>query len=374
MREIHITEVQNKEDFNEFINLPYKIHKKRKNWLPPLISDEKKLFDKDKNHNFKDCDTLLLVAKENNIVIGRIMGIISKIYNNGHNENCVRFCFLECYDDKEVFDLLINKIENWGKQKGMTEIVGPLGFSDKDPQGFLIEGFDDPITVMITNCSAQYMPQFMDQNKYQKKVDLFQYRLNIPKEIPEIYLKVFDRIKNRGFNLLEFKKIKDIQKYIKDVFELINETYIEVYGFSPLNEIEMYEFSNRFLPLMNPRFIKIITNKEDKVLGFIVAMPDISRGLKKANGKLFPFGFIHVLKELKFSKQLNLLLGCVKSEYQNLGLFTLLSLPTIQEAIKKKMKIIDSHLILEDNIKMRAEIERFNGQVYKKYRIYKKDL
>ena len=371
---IQLTEVHSKKDLKTFILLPYKIHKNHKEWLPPLISDEWKVFDRTKNHSFEHCDTILLLAKKNNEVVGRIMGIINHTYNKGNNEKNVRFFGLECYDDKEVFDVLIKAIEDWGKQKGMNTIIGPLGFSDKDPQGFLVEGFNDSMTVMVTNHSFEYMVDFTTKNGFTKKLDIFQYRAKIPNSTPEIYTKIADRVKRRGFQILEFKKSKHVRPYVKPVFNLINETYKNIYGFAPLDNIEAKEFSERFLPLLKPQYIKLVLDNNKEVVAFVVAMPDISKGFKKANGKLFPFGFIHILRAFKQTNQLNLLLGCVEEKLQNSGIIALMADAIYKSAKANSLTVLDSHLILEENTKMRAVMERMEHTIYKKYRIYEKAI
>lgn len=371
---IQLKEVTSKKDLKTFIHLPFKIHKEHKEWLPPLISDEWKVFDKNKNHSFEHCDTIMLLAFKNNEVVGRIMGIINHTYNKGSNEKNVRFFGLECYNDSIVYNALIKAVEDWGKQKKMDTIIGPLGFSDKDPQGFLIEGFKDPITVMVTNHSYQYMVKHIENNGFKKKLDIFQYRARIPKKTPEIYTKIAERVIKRGFKVLEFKKSKHVRPYVKPVFDLINSTYKNIYGFAPLEDIESKEFSERFLPLLKPQYIKVVVDTNSKVVAFVVAMPDISNGFKKANGKLFPFGFIHILKAFKQTNQLNLLLGCVSEELQNSGLIALMAQSMYKSAKENGLTVLDSHLILEDNKKMRAVMERMEHTIYKKYRIFEKKL
>ena len=371
---IELREVVTKKDVKNFIHLPFQIHKNHKEWLPPLISDEWKVFDKSKNHSFQHCDTLMLLAIKDKKIVGRIMGIINHAYNEGHNEKDARFCFAECFSDKKVYDALLHAVEKWGREKGMRKLVGPLGFSDKDPQGYLIEGFEDPMTVMVTNCSLPYMVEFTENNGYKKKIDLFQYRSRIPEHIPELYTKIAERVLGRGYKLLEFNRSKSIKPYVKPVFDLINESYVDIYGFAPLREVESKEFSERFLPLLNPEYIKIIVDKENKLVAFVVAMPDISQGFRKAKGKLFPFGFIHILRAFKKAGQLNLLLGCVKSNMRNSGIDALLAVSMFASANKGQLNILDSHLIMEENINMRALMERMDHVIYKKYRIFQKEL
>lgn len=371
---IQLKEVHTKKDLRTFIRLPFQIHKAHKEWLPPLITDEWKVFDRTKNHAFEHCDTILLLAEKAEKPVGRIMGIINHTYNTGNHEKNVRFCFLECFDDAEVYDLLIKAVEDWGRDQGMDTIVGPLGFSDKDPQGFLIEGFEDPMTVMVTNCSFPYMVTHIERNGFQKKLDLLQYRAQIPEITPPAYTRIAQRVLQRGFKLLEFQKSKQIKPYVKPVFDLINETYQDIYGFAPLDEIEAQEFSERFLPLLKPQYIKIVTDPSDKVVAFIVAMPDISKGFKKANGRLFPFGFISILRAFKQTNQLNILLGCVSERSRNSGLVAILADAMYRSAKKGKLTVLDSHLIMEDNLQMRAMIERMEHTIYKRYRIYQKKL
>jgi hypothetical protein len=371
---INLRKVVSKKDLKRFIHLPFKIHKNHKEWLPPLIADEWKVFDRNKNHSFSHCDTIMLLAEKNKKVVGRIMGIINYAYNNGRNEKNGRFCFLECYDDAEVYDAMIVAIEKWAAEKGMEKLVGPLGFSDKDPQGFLVEGFDDPMSVMVTNCSFPFMIDHTMRNGYVKKLDLFQYRSIIPDLIPEFYARIADRIKSRGFKILEFDKSKNVRPYVQPVFDLINETYVDIYGFAPLQEIESKEFSERFLPLLNPAYIKLVVDKDEKLVAFVIAMPDISEGFRKANGRLFPAGFIHILRSFKKATQLNLLLGCVKDNIRNSGIDALMAVSLFESAKKGNLKTLDSHLIMEDNLKMRALMERLDSVVYKKYRIFEKDL
>lgn len=371
---ITIREVVGKKDLRRFILLPFEIHKNHKEWLPPLISDEWKVFDKKKNHSFEHCDTLMLLAEKDHKVVGRIMGIINHDYNAGHQEKNVRFCFAECYDDGEVYDALMESLVKWGREKGMEKIIGPLGFSDKDPQGYLIEGFDDPISVMVTNCSFPYMVKHTERLGFTKKLDLFQYRGDIPEEIPEFYNKVAERVLARGFKLLEFNKSKNVRPYVKPVFDLINATYVDIYGFAPLREIESKEFSERFLPLLNPEYIKVVADKNDQIVAFVVAMPDISSGFRKAKGKLFPFGFIHLLRSFKHAHQLNLLLGCVDDKMRNSGIDALMAVSLFNSAKKGKLSVLDSHLIMEENTKMRALMERLDYQVYKKYRIFERRM
>jgi hypothetical protein len=255
----------------------------------------------------------------------------------------------------------------------MTRLVGPLGFSDKDPQGFQIEGFEYP-QFMTAPTNSPYMPELIAAEGYEKKVDLVNYLAKMPEVFPLVYDKVLSRVTTSSeYRLVEFNSKKELKPYIISVLELMNSTFEEIYGFVPLNDKEKKEFAARYLPILDPKFIKLVeTNKG--LIGFAIGMPDVSPGIKAANGKILPFGIFKILRESKRSKKLLMMLGGVKKEYRGKGIEVIMGVKILQSAIKQKMELVDSHLVLEDNVKMRSEYERIGGQVVKKFRIYQKEL
>jgi hypothetical protein len=301
------------------------------------------------------------------------MALVNNRYNEIHNEKHGRFCFMECFNDKEVFHALIKKAEDWVKEKGMVKIVGPLAFSDKDPQGFQTEGFEYPYFITaVTN--LPYMPELLEKEGYVKNVDLVNYLADMPKQIPDIYERVLARIsKNLEYKVVEFSSKSELKPYIIPALELMNDTFKEIYGFVPLNDREKKDLAARYLPILDPKFIKVVENHEG-LIGFAIGMPDISEGIRLAKGKLFPFGIFRILSESKKSKKLMTMLGGIKKEYRGNGIDVLMAVKMIESAIKAGMETIDSHLILENNKRMRAEFERVGGRVVKRYRIYQKDL
>jgi len=373
MEEITIKEVLTRKELHEFIYLPEKVHKNDPDWLPPIYMDEKLLFNKKKNKSYNYADAILLLAWKNNKPVGRIMGIINKRYNTINNENHGRFCFMECYEDRKVFHALISSVEEWLKNKGMSKIVGPLGFSDKDPQGFQIEGFEYPMFMTAAN-NSPYMYRLIESEGFEKKIDLVNYLGKIPETLPEIYIKVLNRVeKTEGYKILEFNTKKELKPYIIPALEVMNETFAEIYGFVPLNDKEKKEFADRYLLILDPKFIKVV-EKEGNMIGFAVGLPDVSPGIMACKGRLLPFGILKVLKESKQSKKLLMMLGGVKKQYRGKGIDVLMGVKILESAISQKMEIIDSHLVLENNIRMRGEYERVGCRVVKKFRIYQKDL
>lgn len=373
MGEIVIKEVLTRKQVREFIFLPEKVHKNEPDWLPPIYMDERELYNKKKNKSYKYADALLLLAYRDNKPAGRIMGIVNNRYNQIHNEQHGRFCFMECYNDKEVFHALLSKIEKWTRQKGMVKLVGPLGFSDKDPQGFQTEGFEYPLFMTAAN-NSKYMPELIEAEGYTKKIDLVNYLGKLPEELPLVYEKVLSRVANNSeYKIIEFQSKKELKPYIIGVLELMNETFMEIYGFVPLNDNEKNDFAARYLPILDPKFIKVIETN-GKLVGFAIGMPDVSPGIKAAKGRLLPFGIFKILRESKRSKKLLMMLGGVNKDYRGKGLDVLMGVKILQSAIKHKMELVDSHLVLEDNVKMRGEYERVGCKIIKKYRIYQKDL
>lgn len=372
---VRIQEVKTNSELKKFIHLPAEIHKNHANWVPPIYMDERDFFNPKKNKSFESCDTILLLAFRSQKPVGRIMGIIHRKYNEKHHEKTARFAFFECWNDEEVARTLLAAVEQWAEDKNMEKLVGPLAFSDKDPQGFLIEGFDEP-AVIASNCNFPYQVELLETNGFTKEVDLVVYQIRIPDPIPEFYLKIQERAcrMNPGLKVLEFSSRRKVKPYIHSVLRLLNETFTEIFGFIPFTEAEMDDFANRYLFLINPNFIKIIVNEEQKVVAFVIGMSHIGDGIRQSKGHLFPFGIFRILAAGRKSKQLNLLLGGIDPAYRGKGLDVMMGVKMLNSALTLGKTIIDSHLELEHNTKVRAEMEKLGGKVYKRFRVFRKEL
>jgi len=373
--EIVIKPVCSRSDLRKFIHLPAKIHKGHLNWIPPLYSDEWEFFNARKNKAYGHSDVILLLAFRGKNVVGRVMGIVHKEYNELHDQKHARFNYLESWDDRDVIAELLRYVEEWARIKGMVKLVGPLAFSDKDPQGYLIEGFNEPIAI-ATHCNYPYVIDHLEALGFEKDIDLVVYKIRIPDQTPELYTKVAQRAlcNNPGIELLEFTKRKNLKPWIRPIFTLINDTFKDIYGFMPFTLEEMDDFANRYLLIMDPRLIKVMVNERKEPIAFVIGMPDISKGIKKSKGYLIPIGILHILLAGRRTRQLNLLLGAVHPEYQNRGLDTILGSAMLDSAREQKMEYIDSHLEMETNTKVRAEMEYMGGKVYKIYRVFGKAL
>jgi hypothetical protein len=372
---ITIKEVKSRKDLKKFIYLPEKIHADHETWIHPIYMDEWAYFDAKKNKAFSYSDTILLLAYKGDEVVGRIMGIINSRYNEYKKEKTARFGYLETWEEEDVIRALLQAVENWARDKGMTKMIGPYGFTDQDPEGLLIEGFQHHATI-ATYHNFDWMPRMIEKMGYDKDVDYYVYQLDVPKEIPEFYKKILERVKRKGnFEIHELRKRKQIKPWIIPVLDLMNECYIgsNIYGYTPLDEQEMMDLAKRYLPVLDPRFVKVIT-KEGEIVAFIVGIPDMTEGIKKARGRLLPFGFLKILRAAKKTKQLDLLLGAVKECHRGRGLDVLMGVGMIMSAQEAGFEVMDTHHELESNVKVRAEMEKMGGQLYKKYRVYLKTL
>lgn len=370
-----IKEVKSRKDLKKFIYLPEKIHADHKTWVHPIYMDEWTYFDAKKNKAFSYSDTILLLAYKGDEVVGRIMGIINSRYNEYKKEKTARFGYLETWEDEEVTGALLQAVEDWAREKGMTKMIGPYGFTDQDPEGFLIEGLENHATI-ATYHNFDWMPRMIEKLGYAKDVDYFVYKLDVPKEIPEFYKKILERVKRKGnFELIELRKKRKIKPWIIPVLDLMNECYIEsnIYGYTPLDKQEMMDLAKRYLPVLDPRFVKVVTKNGDTV-AFVVGIPDMTAGIKKARGRLLPFGFLKILRAAKKTKQLDLLLGAVKESYRGRGLDVLMGVGMIMSAQEAGFEVMDTHHELESNVKVRAEMVKMGGKLYKKYRVYQKRL
>jgi hypothetical protein len=368
-----LKDVSTSKEYREFIYLPEKIHKGHDSWLPPLYMDEKAFFNPKKNHSFHTSDHRLVLAYKDGKAVGRIMGIINHQHNEMMGLKNARFCFIETYNDQEVAHALINEIEKWGREKGMTKIIGPFGFSDREPQGLLIEGFDyEP--VVDSACNFEYLPKLVENEGYTKELDCVIYRYPLENPLPEIMDRIFQRVLARkDIQFHEYTKRKQLKSIIIPALKCVNISFKDIYGFTPMDETEMMELAKKYLPILDPKFVKVVT-KGDEVVAFLVSMPNMYKGLQKANGRLFPFGIFHILKAMKTAKSVNTMLGGIVPSHQKQALDLYITLTTIETARKMGMTSVDTHVVMEENNDMMNEFKRYGAFLIKRFRVYQKQL
>lgn len=371
---IRLIPVTSKSDLRRFIHLPAALHAAQPEWMPPLYMDEWDYFNPKKNLAFGYCDTTLMLAEQDGRLVGRVMGIINHRHNDHVRERTARFALLESTKDQAVVHALLAHVEQWAAAAGMTKIIGPFGFNDQDPQGFQIEGFEHHPTI-ATYYNFPWLIPMLDAAGYTKETDYVVYRVPAPKAVTELMTRLAERVERRGFREVGLRRKREVKKYILPVLRLMNDAYQGIYGYSPLDEQEMQNLAKKYLLFLDVRFLKVAV-KDDEVVGFMIGMPDLNAAFVKSRGRLFPFGWIPFLRELKRSRfrQLDLLLAGVKVNYRGKGLDMLMAREMTKSLVAAGVEVIDSHHELETNLAVRAEMERQGGQIYKRYRLFQKAL
>lgn len=371
---LDVRDVRTRKDLRAFIRLPAEIHRDHRRWVPPLFSEERTYFSPAKNRAFAFSDAVLALASRDGIPCGRIMGIVNHRYNQARGEKNARFAFLECGEfDEETAGALLAHVEGWARARGMTKVIGPMGFSDQDPQGFLIEGYDEEPTIG-SYCNFASLNGMLEQAGYGKDMDYVVYRVDLAGGVPEFYRRIAERAVRRNVcRLLEFRRRRELKPLIRSVLGLMNDCFKELYGYHELDDTEMANLAKRFLPVLDPRFVKVAVSGDD-VIGFNVAMPNLAPGFRKAKGRLFPLGIVHLMRAGRLTRQLDSLVGGIRSDFRGRGVDAILGCATMVSAAEAGFRFVDTHHELEYNAKVRGEMEKLGGVVYKRLRIYGKAL
>ena len=368
--------IPTKKNLRKFTQFQIDLYRGNDYYVPPLVSDDVKTLDPKKNPAFDFCEAQCFMAYEGGRPVGRVAAIINNAVNERSGEKSVRFGFLDFEDNPEVSAALMKAVEQWGKERGMTRVIGPLGFTDLDHEGMLIEGFDE-LSTMATIYNYPYYPEHIERLGYAKDSDWKEFVMDVPDGIPEKMNRVADIVKKRtGLKVKKYtsrKKIKE--EYGRALFELVNEAYDQLYEYSPLTDRQIEYYINQYLDLLDLDLVTIIVDEEEKLVGVGISMPSMSRALQKAKGKLFPFGWIPLLKGLKGKNdRVDLLLVAVKPEYQSKGVNALLFQDLIPYYIKRGFKWAESNPEMETNAKVQSQWDYFTHRQHRRRRSYVKNI
>lgn len=364
------------DQLHQYVQFGIDLYKGNTCYVPPLIMDEVGTLSPDVNPAFDFCDAQSFMAFRDGEPVGAITAIINKAYNEKTGEKLMRFGFVNFIDDKEVVDELFAAVEDWGRKRGMTDIVGPMGFSDMDHEGMLIEGFDE-LGTMATIYNYPYYPEHMDRMGYKKDVDWVEFRMTVPDAIPEKYARIADIVaKKYGLSIRKYTSRSKIKKeYGRAIFELVNEAYANLYGFVPLTERQIDFYIKSYIDVLRLEDVCLVVDKEGSLVALGISMPSLSKALQQSKGKLFPFGWWPLLKAIRGKTDVvDLLLVAVKPEYQSRGVNALIFADLIPQYIKNGYKYAESNLELEGNENVQKQWEYFERRQHRRRRAYRKKL
>ncbi len=359
---IELKPVNTKKDLKRFIAFQNQLYKGNKFWCPQMRMDEMNTLSRDKNPAFDFCEAEYWLAYRGKEIVGRIAGIINNKANERWNEKLVRFGWIDFIDDQEVSKTLLDKVKEWGRSKGMSGIHGPLGFSDMDNEGMLIKGFEEMAT-LASIYNYPYYVEHMEKLGFEKAADWVQYEFEIPPTIPEkvdrLSLLVQEKYKLR---VLKAKKAKELLPYAPKMFHTLNEAFSELYGYTALTQKQVDMYIKAYFGFVRPEFISFVIDEHDDVVGFGVSLPSLTKALQKCNGKLFPFGFLYLLRAMKKNDAIDMYLNGVRPDYHSKGVNALYYNEMHRAYIKYGIKKAVTNPQLEDNAKALTIWKNFNGR------------
>ncbi|WP_346710014.1 N-acetyltransferase [Phocaeicola salanitronis] len=374
---IIIKKVSSKKELKTFIRFNYELYRGNPYSVPDLYDDMLDTFSPKRNAAFEFCEADYFLAYRNGHVVGRVAAIINRRANETWNKKEVRFGWIDFIDDFEVSEALLDTVAQWGKERGMEAMVGPLGFTDMDAEGMLIEGFDQ-LSTMSTIYNFPYYPQHMEKLGFEKETDWVEFKLTVPDKLPEKFVRISEIILQKyklKIKKLKRKEIKE-KNYGQKIFDLINEAYAPLYGYSKMTQGQINQYIKMYLPLIDMRMVSLVEDENGELVAVGISMPSLSEALQKAKGKMLPFGWYHLMKALFFKKPqvLDLLLVGVKPEYQSKGVNALLFYDLVPVYQQMGFKYGESNPELEVNKKVQSQWNAFESVLHKRRRAYKKML
>lgn len=374
---VTISRVQNRRAFREFLTFPSKLYKDMPAFVPPLIMDDADTLNPKKNPAYEFCDAAMYLAYKDGRLAGRVAAIVNRKANEAWNHAEVRFGWFDFIDDREVSAALLDAVVAFGKERGMDTILGPLGFTDFDPEGMLVEGYEY-LSSMALHHNWPYYKDHMEALGYVKDVDWLEYRIHLMDSIPDKYTRVAKIVEERYG--LRLRKVTRREVRTTDIgyriFDLVNESYASLYDFTVLPKKMIDKYVNFYLGVIDLQYVSLVEDKDHNIVGFGVVMPSITRALKKCNGRLFPFGWFHILRSMywKYEENFEMLLIGVKPEYQKKGVNSIIFVDIMQRLIKGGFKYGESNAELESNLDVRTLWGEAEVEQCKRRRVYKKAI
>ncbi|THD67819.1 GTP cyclohydrolase [Robertkochia marina] len=371
---VTVKEITSRKDLEKFVKFPFSLYKNSPYWVPPIIKEEVDNFDPEKNPAYQEADAWFYMAYKQGKPVGRIAVIVNWPEVKEMNKPKIRFGWFEAVNDAEVTSRLFQKVAEKGAELGLKYIEGPAGFTNMDKAGMLLEGFDRPGS-MSTYYNPAYYNELLEKEGFTKEIDWKEYEIDVPKGIPDKVAKFSGLImKKFGFKLLRFKSNKELLPQADRIFDLMNKTYSSLQSFTPIKPYQIAHYKEKFLKFIHPDYISLIEDKNGDLVAFSVVMPSFTEALQKANGKLFPFGFYHLMKAMKTNDKATLLLIGVHPDYTGKGVTAIIFKEVIELFNRKGIKVVETNPELETNNQIQALWKDYDPRLIKKWRTYRKEL
>lgn len=375
---VEIKKVSNKAELKKFIRFNYEFYKDNPYSVPDLYDDMLNTFSPQKNAAFEFCEADYFLAMRDGKIVGRVAAIINHHANETWNKKVVRFGWIDFVDDLDVSRALIDTVKQWGRERGMNEIEGPLGFTDMDAEGMLIDGFDQ-LSTMATIYNYPYYPEHMNLLGLERSADWVEMKVYIPDAIPEKHKRISAIIAQKyKLHIRKITSRKEIKEtgIAHDIFRLINKAYTPLFNYSQMTERQIDQYVNMYVPVLDLRMVSIVENEQNEIVAVGISMASLSEALQKAKGKLLPFGWFHLLKALKWKrpKMLDLLLVAVRPDYQGKGVNALLFTDLIPVYQELGFEYAETNPELEMNDKVQNQWQYFKTEQHKRRRCFKGSL
>ena len=373
-----VHKVTTSRELKKFARFNYKLYKDNPYSVPDLYSDILKTFSREKNPAFEFCEAEYFLAYQDGKIVGRVAAIINHKANATWGKKAVRFGWIDFIDDLDVSRALLKAVEQWGADKGMTIMEGPLGFTDMDAEGMLIEGFEE-LSTMATIYNYPYYPEHMEKLGLGKAIDWVEMKLMVPEKLPEQYEKIARIVQQRlNLHVRKLRSVKEIRRtgLGYKIFDLVNEAYKPLFGYSEMTKGQIDRYINEYLPILDLNMVTLVEDANNELVGVGISMASLSRALQKAKGRLWPFGWWHLLKALFIKRPpiLDLLLIAVKPEYQGKGVNAIMFADLIPIYIKYGFEWGETNPELEVNDKIQSQWHYLDNRIHKRRRCYTKEI
>jgi N-acetylglutamate synthase-like GNAT family acetyltransferase len=372
--DIQVNEVNTLKELKSFIHFPFDLYRGNPYWVPTLLFDELNTLRRDKNPAFEHCEVKYWLATREGKIVGRVAAILNRRHIEKWGQRYMRFGWIDFIDDPNVSEALMQRVEAWAKEMGMTAVHGPLGFTDLDREGMLVEGFNE-LSTLATIYNHAYYPQHMEKLGYAKDTDWMEYEFTVPPEPNETIARIAEiSLKRNKLILLKLDNKKELLPYAKELFKLLDDEYKDLYGTVPLTEKQMETYINQYFGFVTPDFVPLVMDQNNRMVAFGIIMPSLSLALQKTKGKLFPFGFIHLMRALRKNDRADLYLVAVRSEYQGKGVNAILMNKMHNVFNKLGIKKVESNPELETNQDVQGQWKHYEKRQHKRRRVFIKHL